>query len=455
MTLNSKIQWFHGTYGERRGNYFYTSETLPQPLPEIPLHIRVSSKGLIGGQGAGSGAPWVFLGPTRPEWKALDAQTKGICTVAFGEDDDRIYVSTGEGVRVFEADGRRVDFIPGYIGSQGIRYVRGGVVTSGDATYGDRSSPLHQWTEVAGVQIGQLNDDLYGKPIGLAVCLRDGGVCRVSAGFADFVRCNMVGDLIHITFSDLPNNRVGLIETSVGELESLDRVSPSGPAPQPEPTPMPEPPLRDGIKVVETVRANYPTPLGGRHGEFLIELARALGGGAGLLRKPGGTNVVLPDGTRVSQDVILYPDGDNYDVLGDGEGAARPAWSRNWPPRTDAATSYYNVGSGGTVPVPDPSPVPEPDGDILTQLAKLKSGVETANRRISGFQSSLDGLQSSLGALAADALAAAEQAGVAARRAEEAANSALALANALRAKLAGGVKTSSAFAHQHTVKFEL
>lgn len=110
------------------------------------------------------------------------------------------------------------------------------------------------------------------------------------------------------------------------------------------------------LEIVEAVRVKYPTPLGASHGAFLIELARTLGGGAGLLAKDWGTFVRLPDGRGVAQDIICYrvPGGaTHFDCLGDGEGAATPAWHEIGP--IDPAR-YVDVG---TVPVPEP-PQPEP-----------------------------------------------------------------------------------------------
>lgn len=118
------------------------------------------------------------------------------------------------------------------------------------------------------------------------------------------------------------------------------------------------------LEIVEAVRERYPTPLGERHGAFLIELARTLGGGAGLLAKDWGTFVRLPDGRGVAQDIIVYRDLDgatHYDVLADGEGQARPAWQFAGP--VDPAR-YVDVGA-----VPIPQPEPEPPAPVPAPVA--------------------------------------------------------------------------------------
>jgi hypothetical protein len=80
------------------------------------------------------------------------------------------------------------------------------------------------------------------------------------------------------------------------------------------------------VEIVSAVRQKYPTPLGSRHREFLIEVACALG--VGLVRKTAGTFVPFPppvDG--VSQDVVMAADGRAWDILIDGDGEARPSFN--------------------------------------------------------------------------------------------------------------------------------
>lgn len=117
------------------------------------------------------------------------------------------------------------------------------------------------------------------------------------------------------------------------------------------------------LETVQRVRAKYPTPLGTRHWEFLVELAQATG--AQLYRKEAGDNVLIPPlGKRVSMDVIGRGTlGDVWvDVLGDAEGSAVPAWDAH----PNAAGEYVDVsgivlpGAPGPVTGPVPGPVPGP-----------------------------------------------------------------------------------------------
>jgi hypothetical protein len=123
-------------------------------------------------------------------------------------------------------------------------------------------------------------------------------------------------------------------------------------------------------EIVERVRVKYPTPLGATHGACLIEIAQTLGGGAGLLLKDYGVFVVLPNGVKVSQDIICYPNGRIFDCLGDGEGAAVPAWSEAHGSPIDPAR-YYAVSA---VPVPEPTP-PAPPAPVACKAVETAGEV--------------------------------------------------------------------------------
>ena len=113
----------------------------------------------------------------------------------------------------------------------------------------------------------------------------------------------------------------------------LDDLDIGGPVPEfyPEPSepsgPVP-PPTGSGVPsnapaIVQAVRSHYGTPMrGGTLLAFLRETARALGPGAGLLSKTSGNNV-----GGYAADIIMFKDGDIYDVLVDSEGAAKPCWA--------------------------------------------------------------------------------------------------------------------------------
>src|SRR5689334_19409574 len=111
------------------------------------------------------------------------------------------------------------------------------------------------------------------------------------------------------------------------------------------------------LQIVQTVRAKYPTPLGAQHALFLLEVAGALG--LGLLKKSGGSFIVLPDGTKVSQDCVMERSGVHFDILSDGEGVAEPRFDKllnpDGTPFLTDPNNYYAVAS---VPVTPPPPEP-------------------------------------------------------------------------------------------------
>lgn len=129
--------------------------------------------------------------------------------------------------------------------------------------------------------------------------------------------------------------------------------------------------------VVAGIRRQYPTPLGERHGAFLVEVACAVN--KGLLRKDWGTFVRLADGTAVSQDIVMDRDGTHYDILGDGEGAAIPAWQLvTEPPKVDPAR-YYAPVCNNTPPQPTP-PTPTIPPNWVEELVAAMADAENALR---------------------------------------------------------------------------
>lgn len=146
------------------------------------------------------------------------------------------------------------------------------------------------------------------------------------------------------------------------------------------------------LGVVQSVRAKYPTPLGAQHAAFLLEVAAALN--LGLLKKSGGTFIVLPDGTKVSQDCVMERNGVHYDILFDGENKAEPRFDRvniegtDQPFLTDP-NNYYAVAAS-----PTPQPTPEPPTDlkpIIAELASLNRSIAVLNAAFDKEIARLDG----------------------------------------------------------------
>ena len=142
------------------------------------------------------------------------------------------------------------------------------------------------------------------------------------------------------------------------------------------------------LQIVQHVRAKYPTPLGVKHGTFLLEVAAALG--KGLVRKSWGTFVSLPDGTGVSQDCVMDPNGIHYDILGDGENQAIPSWQLvedegvtnadgSHPPLILPFERYYAVSA---LPPDVPPPQPPASNDLEERVDKLEESIAMLARSI-------------------------------------------------------------------------
>lgn len=129
------------------------------------------------------------------------------------------------------------------------------------------------------------------------------------------------------------------------------------------------------LATVQRIRSTYPTPLGARHWQFLVEVAQATGGK--LFQKDGAV-FVPPLNLSVSQDIIIV--GTEWiDILGDGENRAIPAWDAH--PDAGEPTRWIDVRGiklpGGPV---DPPPPDDPKLDarvkVLEQeLVSLRSRV--------------------------------------------------------------------------------
>ena len=146
------------------------------------------------------------------------------------------------------------------------------------------------------------------------------------------------------------------------------------------------------LGIVQTVRAKYPTPLGAKHAEFLLEVARALK--CGLVLKPSGVNITLPDGAKVSQDFVMDKEStESYDFLIDAEGAATPTWG--FKGLMDPAR-FYEVkldGTEGDEDDDEDDEGDESDGDGLEALEALLRGLradmDNAHARIAGLEAAV------------------------------------------------------------------
>ena len=121
----------------------------------------------------------------------------------------------------------------------------------------------------------------------------------------------------------------------------------------------------DHLDTVQAVKASLAgQDLAGPCGAFKITKRVAWelrNSGAGLLYKPTGNNC-----EERSTDIIAYPDGHIFDILGDGGGANTPMW--NDAGFVDANRWRMAVDPGDTPPPPPPPPPSDPLAPVVEQL---------------------------------------------------------------------------------------
>ena len=280
---------------------------------------------------------------------------------------------------MFDTNGQLHIATPEQNGSQGWRYVdaNGALITGDDTLNSQRRigvalglADIWEYSDLGGVVIGQ----------GETGCdvIAGGARRRLEDGDTHFIRVRHADGKWAVAMSKLAQDEACIGWFTLEELAALPLVNqPTPPVhvdpvtphvtpltpEQPEPVHMPQIPNQSAT--VARVRAKYPTPLGDSHAACLLELAREIGQGAGLLRKDSGTNILLPDGTRVAQDIIVFPDGDGFDCLGSGETTADPQWGGPVEGSPFPSSRYYKVSA----PQPDPGPVTFPHTALLQRFA--------------------------------------------------------------------------------------
>jgi hypothetical protein len=175
------------------------------------------------------------------------------------------------------------------------------------------------------------------------------------------------------------------------------RKQPAAP-PKPEPSPERRPEdmpttIPNHLDVVKAARARYAAFAGPERAHLVVNAVawELRDEGAGLFLKTGGTQF-----KQRSLDVIIYKEGETFDVLRDAEGKAEPQWSRttptgmgdpkNWRAAVDPATL---ASSSQAKPPLESSPASPP-----TQGASPTEGAPSVNvvAELKAIRSSLDAL---------------------------------------------------------------
>jgi hypothetical protein len=143
------------------------------------------------------------------------------------------------------------------------------------------------------------------------------------------------------------------------------------------------PPIPNHLDVVKTARARYADLAGPKRAHHVVNaVAWTLRHeGAGLLFKRSGSQF-----NDRSLDVIIFSEGETFDVLRDAEGRAEPSWSRtqptgmgdpqNWRAATDPAVLDADLD------LPDTDGDDHPSVDVVAELKAIRNSLDALIGRL-------------------------------------------------------------------------
>lgn len=321
------------------------------------LRITPSGEFKIAGQGHDDGLCWEWASG---QW-ATHGPTHGVSPVIYDNAGTLLIVRPP---------------VPGHEQtSQGYRFVdASGRVWFGDETYADKDRHIWEYTTL-GVTVGQGES-------GCHVLTPEHRL--LEAGDTRFVRYAAVDGLHAIAIVKPGESCLHILHTP--ELLALPLVAqPPIVVPPKEPTvpTFPFPAGYDPLPRLKAVRATFPTPLGSQHARFLIAACAAVGYGAGLLKKDGGTHITLPNGVNVSQDWMVFQNGSGCDFLSDGEGAAGVGWG---DAQANPGTWVDVSGLVDVPPVDPPIDPPKPPDTTSEAIKAIMAILVAQDERIKAIE---------------------------------------------------------------------
>jgi hypothetical protein len=300
------------------------------------------------------------------------------------------------------------------IGVQGWRQVDdNGQLVPGQFTYHDPVRKIHEFTTRGNITIGTSGKGPHGEDA--VIALYNNKRYVLFEGENRFVRFRRYGEMLVIIFT-INGRGVGLFRFNERDLVTFPEQRfvadpPKVEIPKEEPK-VPEIPERLQNRVADVAQIRYdgpnpyPTPLGDRHGEFMIELAQFFG--AKLYRDD--IDIFIPElGVKVSQDIIIFEAERVWvDVLGDAETLAIPTWAPHAKAENpDRFVDVSHLGKPKPEPPkeepkdeePKPTPAPSPCdcesklGDAIAPLfllvTQLVDTVATVNERLASNAASV------------------------------------------------------------------
>jgi hypothetical protein len=199
-------------------------------------------------------------------------------------------------------------------------------------------------------------------------------------------------DVIKVAFTKTQGGNLEIASFPIGAARSDVRrkqePAPAPPQPMPTPTPPerspePMPAIPNHLDVVKAARARYANLSGPERAHRIVNAVAwdLRDEGAGLFLKTGGTQF-----KQRSLDIIIFREGQTFDVLRDAEGDAEPTWSRtkptgmgdpdNWRAAVDPAV-LDGVAAPMNPPVMTPTPpTPQAGVNVVAELKALRNSLD-------------------------------------------------------------------------------
>lgn len=133
------------------------------------------------------------------------------------------------------------------------------------------------------------------------------------------------------------------------------------------------------IQTLERLRPQYGTPMTRQENGALLNAFCLVQRGYAMYKKPDDNSAILPDGTRISRDIVIdLRTLKAYDTLADAEGQGRPTWNLKSDDEhtTDPSRILLPVDGPAPQPEPTPEPTPDPGPSVIERLDAIEAKLD-------------------------------------------------------------------------------